>query len=277
MMGFATIGLCLYYVAYRYNLLFVNTSSIDTKGYVYAKALNHTLVGCYLSVICLIGLFGIQAAPAPLALMIVFLIFMILFHISLNNAVKPLMYYLPRSLEAEEASLLENMEALAHHDGAIGQNTHKNGVGNGAYESKEATEHTTEPTKKVSFFKKFLRPDIYCDFKTMRKLVPHDFAEIIYSPEVERDAYQHPAVTNITPLLWVPRDEMGVSRAEARDTSKITPMTDEGATFNDKGKIVWDQEYMEGKFRPLKTLFLIHFLRDLRVLPTLRSQFANFF
>ena len=239
MMGFATIGLSLYYLAYRYNLLFVNTSEIDTKGYVYAKALQHTLVGCYLAVICLIGLFGIQAAPAPLILMIVFLVIMILYHISLNSAITPLMYYLPRSLEAEEELLLENMSDLAHHDGAFG----KNATRTGTREASEKSGKESNPQKrKVSFFKKWLRPDIYCDYRSMRKLVPHDFAEIIYSPETERDAWQHPAVTNVTPLLWVPRDEMGVSRQECAHTNKVTPMTDEGATFDEKGRIVWDMD-----------------------------------
>jgi calcium permeable stress-gated cation channel len=243
-MGFAFLGLCLFYIAYRYNLLFVNTSNIDTKGYVYAKALNHTLVGCYLCVICMIGLFGIQYAPAPLALMVVFLILMILYHISLNAAVKPLMYYLPRSLEAEEESLLQNAEGLFRHDGAHGSTVgQKTGMGN----AEEVNEKHEQSQRKVSFFKKWLRPDIYCNYAAMRRLVPHDFAEIRYSPEVERDAYQHPSVTNITPLLWVPRDEMGVSRQECAHTNKVTPMTDEAATFDAKGKVVWDQDYMDGR------------------------------
>src|ERR1700761_3002095 len=112
MLGFACIGQALFYFAYRYNLLFVDSSVIDTKGLVYAKALQHTLVGCYLAVVCLIGLFGIRAAPAPLVLMVVFLIFMVLYHISLTSAIQPLLHYLPRSLEAEEAALLSTESAI---------------------------------------------------------------------------------------------------------------------------------------------------------------------
>ena len=243
MMGFAVIGLWLYYLAYRYNLLFVNTSIVDTKGFVYAKALKHTLVGCYLAVICLIGLFGIQYAPAPLVLMIIFLVIMILYHISLNNAIEPLLHYLPRSLEAEETALLTDHEGIHAHDGAFGKNTAKNGM-----DEKKAVSGKSTPGKpKVSFIKKWFRPDIYCSYQICRQLVPHDFAEIIYSPETERDAYQHPAVTNITPLLWIPRDEMGISRQECAHTNMVTPMTDEGAHFNEKGKIVWDEEALDGR------------------------------
>jgi calcium permeable stress-gated cation channel len=199
MMGFATIGLCLYYLAYRYNLLFVNQSTIDTKGLVYAKALKHTLVGCYLSVICLIGLFAIQYAAAALAMTIVLLVVMILYHITLLNAVNPLLYYLPRSLDAEEVALMADQEGLQAHDGAIGKNAANK---NGMEETKVGMSKKTAGKPKVNFFKKWLRPDVYCSYEECRKLVPQDFAEILYSPETERDAYQHPAVTNITPLLW---------------------------------------------------------------------------
>jgi calcium permeable stress-gated cation channel len=244
MMGFATIGLCLYYLAYRYNLLFVNTSVVDTKGLVYAKALKHTLVGCYLAVICLIGLLAIQYAAAPLILSIILLVVMILYHTSLNAAIDPLLYYLPRSLEAEETALLSEHGVLQSHDGAFGKN---HAAKNGMVESQAMSEKSAGGQPKVSFLKKWLRPDKYCSYKIMRKMVPQDFAEIIYSPETERDAYQHPAVTNITPLLWIPRDEMGVSRQECAHTNKVTPMTDEGAHFNEKGKVVWDQEALDGR------------------------------
>ncbi len=238
MMGFAFIGLWLFYLAYRYNLLFVNTSIVDTKGFVYVKALKHTLVGCYLAVICLIGLFGIQYAPAPLVLMIVFLVFMILYHISLNNAIDPLLHYLPRSLEAEESALLAGHHGLHAHDGAFGRNTTENEM-----EETKAESGKSKPKRlKVHFIKKWLRPDIHSSYHICRQLVPHDFAEIIYSPETERDAYQHPAVTNTTPLLWIPRDEMGISQQECAHTNKVTPMTDEGAYLNDRGKIVWDHD-----------------------------------
>lgn len=246
-MGFSTIGLILYYFAYRYNLLFVNTSVIDTKGFVYAKALKHTLVGCYLAVLCLIGLFGIQYSPAPLVLMVVFLIVMILYHIALLNAVNPLLYYLPRSLEAEEQALLESHDGAVAHDGAYGRNAGLNGDQSKTVVEKTMNDKGHPANQKVNFLKKFLRPDIYCSYAIMRRLVPHDFAEIMYSPEVERDAYAHPAVANVIPLLWVPRDSMGVSRQECAHTNKVTPMTDEGASFTEKGKIVWDQDAMEGR------------------------------
>ncbi|KAG9778889.1 putative membrane protein C24H6.13 [Exophiala dermatitidis] len=264
MLGFATIGLGLFYFAYRYNLLFVDSSVIDTKGLVYAKALQHTLVGCYLSVLCLIGLFGIRAAPGPLVLMVVLLVIMVLYHISMTSAVDPLLHYLPRSLEIEEAALLEETAGSSPSD--VGHKeqynlTEKNAaVKDGPGQTKVSMASSRSDKNKsggggtgtngaglLSKFKKFFRPDVYASYAVLRKLVPHDFVEIRYSPEIERDAYQDPAVNAAPPLLWVPRDDMGVSRQECLHTNTVTPMTDEGAFFDEKGKIVWDEEASGGR------------------------------
>jgi len=250
MLGFACIGLSLFYFAYRYNLLFVDSSVIDTKGLVYAKALQHTLVGCYLAVVCLIGLFGIRAAPAPLILMIVFLIVMVLYHISLSTAIQPLLHYLPRSLEAEEAAFLSTESAAM--TGADSQISRSKQSKTGTEELLPGKESFTTATdiRKPGFkamLQRFFRPDIYASYRILRNLVPQEFAEIRYSPETERDAYQDPAVNAVAPLLWVPRDVMGVSRQECLHTNKVTPMTDEGANFDEKGKIRWDEEETGGR------------------------------
>lgn len=240
-LGFATIGLYLIYLAYRYNLLYVFNANIDTQGLVYPRALQQTTTGVYLAIICLIGLFAIKTAIGPLILMIVYLIFIVLFHFSLNSAIDPLLMYLPKSLQAEEESL------LALEDG----NT--NGVSAADKKGLQATatDNSTDtdgkdlpeaPHKKPNFITKFLSPHVYTDYQTLRRLVPRGFAEIEYTPEVERDAFYNPAVSSATPILWIPRDEMGVSRQECRHSSKVIPMTDEGAGFDEKGKMVWDQE-----------------------------------
>lgn len=239
-LGFATIGLYLIYIAYRYNLLFVFNANIDTGGLVYPRALQHLTVGIYLLLLCLIGLFAIRTAILALVLTIIFAIVCVLYHMALNAALDPLLKYLPKSLEAEEEALLslengENGETSA-------------AVKNGAGSSREGEvtnekELPSTPMKKPpGIFAKFLHPDLYCDYKTLRRLVPTGFADIVYSPQVERDAYYHPAISTPTPLLWVPRDAGGVSRQECEHTSRVIPMTDEGAHFDEKKKIAWDQE-----------------------------------
>ena len=176
--------------------------------------------------------------------MIAFGIFCVLFHLSLNSALDPLLMYLPKSLEAEEESLLAiedgrmSGDTAATEKGAHAAAT--NTVSNGDSSSSALP---PAPHKKPNFITKFLHPEIYTDYQTLRRLVPRGFAEIVYNPITERDAYYHPAISSPTPMLWIPRDPMGVSRQECRHSSKIIPMTDEMASFNEKNKLVWDYEH----------------------------------
>ena len=233
-MGFATIGLYLIYFAYRYNLLFVFNSNIDCKGLVYPRALQQTTTGIYLAIVCLIGLFAVSKAWGPLALMIIYVVFAALFHMSLNSALDPMLLYLPKTLQVEEQSLLaleDGHSTVNHKDTKISASSvdDENGLG-------------PAPHKKPNMITKFLKPHIYTDYHTLRRLVPRGFADIVYDPEVERTAYYHPAIASPTPILWIPRDQGGVSMQECRHSSKVIPMTDEAAGFDEKGKLTWDHE-----------------------------------
>src|SRR3954454_11784248 len=114
MLAWATIAMALFYLAWRYNVFFVTDTSIDTRGLIYPRAIKQLFTGLYLAEVCMIGLFGASVAPGPLVLMVVFLIFTVLFHISLNSALDPLLYNLPMTLLAEEETrLLDSETGLA--------------------------------------------------------------------------------------------------------------------------------------------------------------------
>lgn len=236
-LGFASIGLYLLYLAYRYNLLFVYNATIDTKGLVYPLALQQTTTGAYIGMICLIGLFGVNKAVGPVILMVAFLILVILFHVTLNSAIGPLLQYLPKSLQAEEESLLalEDGQNDGNRRGAPFTSAVDDPSGAGK-------EMPPAPHKKPNAIVKWLKPHTYTDYQTLRRLIPRDFAEIEYDSVTKRDAYYHPAIASPTPLLWIPRDPMGISRQECQHSSKVIPITDEGASLDEKNKIVWDQE-----------------------------------
>ncbi|KAF4807907.1 hypotheticall protein [Colletotrichum siamense] len=104
-LGFATAGFSCIYLVYKYNLMYVSNASIDTRGLVYPRALMHLLVGLYLATICLIGLFVLREAYIPMVLMVAFLVFTALVHISLREAVSPLLYNIPRALALEMEEL----------------------------------------------------------------------------------------------------------------------------------------------------------------------------
>ncbi|GIZ41550.1 hypothetical protein CKM354_000485000 [Cercospora kikuchii] len=248
-LAFAGIGLFLFYFAYRYNLMFVSNVQVETKGLVYPRALGHLFVGLYVAEVCLIGLFAIATgqsigALGPLILMIIMLIFTALYHLSLNSAMEPLLNYLPKSLDAEERHLLAIEQGGA--DDVEGEKFAAKDVpanGNGGKPALDGPNRDLGPAphKKPNLFVKWLRPDIYTDYKTMRRLVPKEIA-IHYDEDTSANAFYNPAISSPTPLLWVPRDNLGVSRQEVADTSKVIPITDEGAFLDEKNKIVWDAE-----------------------------------
>jgi hypothetical protein len=252
-MGFATIGLYLFYFAFKYNFLYVSNAQIDTQGKIYPRALQHLLVGCYLANVCLIGLFAIAAADqpigaGPLVLMIIFLVFSILYHVSLNSALEPLINYLPKNLEAEEEALLTESRKFGptatDSSDVAGASAVHNGDNSGVDAEKGIDGPATLPAqeKKPNFLTKFLRPDKYTDYASLRQLVPTHLEIPEYAPEVERDAYFHPSITSSLPLLWIPRDDLGISKQEVAHTSRVIPITDEDAWVDEKGSLQWNVE-----------------------------------
>ncbi|KAI0905274.1 hypothetical protein F4823DRAFT_611729 [Ustulina deusta] len=233
MLGFATIGMSIFYLAWRYNIFFVTDTQVDTRGLIYPRALKQLFAGIYIAELSMIGIFATSVAIGPLVLMIIFLIFTTLFHITINSTIDPLLYNLPRTLAEEEAArdrigAVENGEK----DVSVAEN-----VTNGSSPN-------VADGKKLGRFAKFFKPWQYCDYETMRKLVPNDDVGVysVYTDEVERDAYYPPSVTSGTPLLWIPEDPLGISKEEVRETSKVIPITDEGCTLTDKNKLEWDTE-----------------------------------
>ena len=101
-LGFAFIGFMVIYVTYRYNILYVYSSELDTRGLHYPRALKQTLTGIYLAEICMVGLFALRQAFGPLVMMLGLLIFTFLIHLSLSDALSPLLFNLPRTLAVEE-------------------------------------------------------------------------------------------------------------------------------------------------------------------------------
>ena len=96
--AFSFVGTCFVYVIYRHNILYVYDSEIDTRGLVYPRALSHLLTGLYFAEGCMIGLFALKYAAGPIILMAMLLGFTILVHITLLDAIGPLLHNIPRSL-----------------------------------------------------------------------------------------------------------------------------------------------------------------------------------
>ncbi|KZM24391.1 membrane protein [Ascochyta rabiei] len=236
-MGFATIGFCLVYIAYRYNFLYVYETNIDTKGEAYQKALKQLLTGVYLSEICLIGLFAIATAKnpqaaGPLGIMCLLLAITIIFSVTLGAA-----------LRHEEAR-------LAYTDPTPHNGQLEDGHRDASREKSDSAplnvtdaDHAPRASRIPGFLRKIINPErnsLSTLYDTLDK-----FYHIPQEPlptQIQKRAFFNPAVTSPTPVIWIVRDDMGISEREIRETKKTVPelhMTDEQAVFNEKGKVYW--------------------------------------
>ncbi|KAI5293261.1 hypothetical protein KEM55_007203 [Ascosphaera atra] len=223
-------------------MLYVSNADIDTKGMIYPRALWQTTTGCYLLMLCLTGLFAIRvasqrAALGPMILMIILIIITALYHIILNRAVQPLLYYLPKVLESAEEELLADEQNQQDEDPERGLIPNQD-----VDREKDLSLNQifNTPVRTKSKVLKFFFPYTYANYKELRKLVPRHFADIHYSDEIEARAYHHPSITDKLPLLWIPRDQNGVSKQEVAHSSKVVSITDEDAYLDEKNHIQWN-------------------------------------
>lgn len=243
-LGFATVGFSLVYVAFRYNFLYCYETQIDTRGEAYQRALRQLITGVYLSEGCLIGLFAIatgdnKAAAGPLAIECVLLAITIVGHLCLKKA-------------------LVNHEArVAYTDPTPTTTSLEQGLAQTVTPEKETAvaatpNHAPKPTKIPGFLQKLINPERNSTPQLSSRL--DKFYHQPQEPlpvEIAKRAFFHPAITSPTPIVWIVHDDMGISQREVNDTKKEVPglqITDEQAFFDEKNKVVWKGQE-EGKAR----------------------------
>ncbi|KAG4268706.1 hypothetical protein FPRO04_03795 [Fusarium proliferatum] len=309
---FACAGMAFTRLIYRYNILYVFDSEMDSMGLFYPTALMQLITGLYLAEICMIGLFAINFAFPPMVLMLIFLIFTIIVHMSLRESISPLLQNLPQTLaleeelqEQERAEAEAKLQAAAESGEANGgtaasyfdteqnfgeeefedtptddedEQLHEGPQSSRAVEGagglrlmatewiksstkeqlkKEVQEsgvkkfldkwilpaERSNPDQPPSFIQRFFHPEIYEDFIALRKLMPfEELPDADYSGDEKLSNYWPPELWMQKPVLWIPRDEGRVSRQEVAHTRKITPITDVGASLDEKGLVVVDVE-----------------------------------
>ncbi|KAB2568800.1 Uncharacterized protein DBV05_g12521 [Lasiodiplodia theobromae] len=99
-LGFTALGCSIMHAVFKYNLLYVYSSEIDTRGLSYILALKQLLTGLYLAEVCLLGLFALRLTFGPVVMMFISITTTAVIHISLNEAVGPLLDNLPRTLSS---------------------------------------------------------------------------------------------------------------------------------------------------------------------------------
>lgn len=253
MLFWSSLGLFLFYLAYRYNMLYVTQTTVDTKGLIYPRALKQLFVGIYLGEICIFALFIIAKTPGPAVLMGIFLIFTILYNVTLLKTFEPLLRGLPTSLEAEASLATGHLgtsedaaadkKVAAAENGANGADA-SNGVEANGTEAAAAAPVPAPAKPQGNMFQRFLKPWIYSDYHVLQKLIPADDYDMDahFTAEDEATAYLPPAAYRAVPNLWIPEDIAGVSKQEIAETSKVIDISDEGCTLDAKNNMHWDEE-----------------------------------
>ncbi|RYC78414.1 hypothetical protein BFJ63_vAg18712 [Fusarium oxysporum f. sp. narcissi] len=225
----------LFYLAYRYNVLYVADTDVDTRGLIYPQALKQLLFGIYVAEMCLVGMFIVSKAAGPAVLMIMFLALTILYHVSLVKALDPLLYTLPLSqFERDPIGQTQQRkpEDVQVHNGARATS---GGPGKSSIACKDVSTATGGDHN-------WLRSRIFIDYAAVAQLVHHDLKDPEYPEDAKAHAYYPPSATSQAPYLWVPGDDSGISNNEVADTGNITSISNKGCHLNRRNSIEWETD-----------------------------------
>lgn len=226
-LGFAAISFILLGIAFRYLIVYAwDVTPVNTQGRAYLKALQQLTTGVYLSCICLIGLMAIATAGStnsagPLVLMIVFLIAVIIFHVLLNRAISTMEQSIAR-----EHSGYDSLQEGKH---PSNDSNYSEGV---PQRSGDVSKKEKMAVKQSSMFEKILRVPQMPTFEEYLSTPIPD-----YTVEERQEAYLSPAITSPLPLLWIVRDNVGISAREKESAGRVVGTTDQGAWWDEKCKL----------------------------------------
>lgn len=243
LLGFATVGISLYYLSYSYQFLYVCQSKIDTKGESYKRALQQMMTGVYLAEVCLIGLFSAKEAAGPTIFMIVLLVLTAIINFLIDRMFKPLELYLGVDhwqeqevplLAEEEGISPDDTEALhvAAHNRRLGIQMLPKPTANSISSFADSIISASESQMKSWLHEPSARED--------------DDLPSISETEMSK-AYQNPALTSNTPKLWLVKDDAGMSKHEiegslAKDDIQAT---DDGAWLDAGNRVQWEKDDFE--------------------------------
>lgn len=235
-LGFATIGLSLFYCGYKYNLLFVVQPKVESKGKCYTRALQQVLAGVYIGELCLIGLFGLRKAKGPSVMLLILFLATVAYNVLTNRYLKPLEDHFPEELlkesqdddAGEEQPLLEEGTQEYSRIHQLGREIHV-------------------PPRVLDPLARFFEPHVYASRTAMRAFLKRTAAETEapprYSEEEISKAYVKPSLKSKAAVLWLPRDGKGLSGKEIAGLAEEgIEATDEGAWVDAKGNVGFERE-----------------------------------
>ncbi|KAL2044420.1 hypothetical protein N7G274_003125 [Stereocaulon virgatum] len=216
---FSVATFSLFWFVFRYNLLYVSAFPYDTGGQLYPTALKQLFTGVYTMELCLIGLFlsirndqGVFTGIGQAVIMMIATTLRVIYQLLLGNIFSSFLKYLPASPKDRED---------------------KGGESNGNL-SAPALDH--------------LRHLGHTCYGWMRpsKEVPQDLQESVDELArnelgiTDRRGYKHEAADHRSPVVWIPKDDLGISEDEiayARNYFSDIRISNEFADIDIKGRL----------------------------------------
>uniref|UniRef100_A0A914YNK1 DUF221-domain-containing protein n=1 Tax=Panagrolaimus superbus TaxID=310955 RepID=A0A914YNK1_9BILA len=263
-LGFAAIAFILLYFAYLYFLVYVQEpNQIDIRGKFYPKALLQLFVGIYLGELCLIALFVFKENWAVVVLEAIWIVVTAVAHIYIKWRYVPLFDAIPLSAIKYAAGdstfkypyhdhgfneikyvgknywKLENRFNVSYSDQALidlpinfdGTKINANNI--------DADMNVPPRLSPIKWLIKFFNPKKE-SFELIRMIMPRTYFKYVeYFPAFIDTAYFDPAVSDKKPIIWIPKDSMGLSEIEMEKAFEHgVDISNDNATFDENGDII---------------------------------------
>ncbi|KAG0287538.1 hypothetical protein BGZ96_008546 [Linnemannia gamsii] len=227
---FMVIYFGLFYLAFRYQFLYVYRQPVDSGGLVYPRIVDQIYVGLIIYEIVMLGLFILQKAAGQSAIMgVVLLVTIGAIVISRDKVFKPLIQYLPVEVfEVGDGGLSS---------GGAGHHRNDNHTGVGGRSSKEVAREGKEEVD--------LESQAAAASTGYRGLgSTSGSSALAFDPTLsgkgvtESMAFVNPALRTQEHSVWIPQDHTGFTDQEVTElnSANITNTT-EAATIDEKGKV----------------------------------------
>lgn len=252
--GFATVGFVLYYACYKHQFLYVCKSKLKTRGEMYKRALQQMTTGVYLAEVCLLGLFGARKGFAQTACIIALLVTTALVNAATDCMLGPLEAFLgvdswQRTFRAGRGSSGEAAPLLAGDNEGPDDDQDEAAASIAASHARRLGFHIL-PDSIATPLSNLVENTISSSREQITSWLRDPAADlsdeaITLSEDETNKAYLHPALTATPPVIWLARDQGGVSAHEMQENDRVGIKTsDEGAWINDDDgqRVRWAQD-----------------------------------
>lgn len=256
---FLAVCFLLLYIMYLHNITYIQVEAPDARGRHYTRAVFQMFTGVYLGQICLLGMFVVAKAWGPVVMAFIGLCFTLYFHLQLLNAYGPLLDVVPVDVMRpadgvlvtpsfpgkDLADILDEYMDVAYARRRLRGQRHALKRGDLQWRTVPSLADMESGPRGAdvaafNWFWRFFLP-WGGGYHLVQSMLPDEYYEMEDTDEqLNRHAYNFPAVSAQQATVWIPRDPLGVLQRQIREWRGVVQMLDENAWILAKGKLLWE-------------------------------------